>query len=218
MRILFTYYNHCFCIFSCRSVPRSLLDVKMHNFHHVFLSLIWINQFGSNIFADKSIFFAESQRNTYWFEWLPSYRRVEDELSRWTGPVFVKLARLFINLTLSIHLCSCAYWRVKVQQCFSTVSPVIFNHFMWGPCQARGIFCCDANADQMTTVVCSWIGRKMTLWTFLPSLNLRMLILLWDSSIHVLKICIGKGGKRWKFILNLGPFYTTDFLSLAAAT
>ncbi len=41
-------------------------------------------------------------------------RRVEDEMSYWLGPVFVKLMRLFMNLTISIHLFCCAYWRIKV--------------------------------------------------------------------------------------------------------
>ncbi len=41
-------------------------------------------------------------------------RRLEDELSYWVGPVLVKLGRLFLNLTVAIHLCCCAFWRVKV--------------------------------------------------------------------------------------------------------
>jgi hypothetical protein len=40
--------------------------------------------------------------------------RIEDEMSYWLGPVFVKLLRLFINLTVSVHLFCCAYWRIKV--------------------------------------------------------------------------------------------------------
>jgi hypothetical protein len=39
---------------------------------------------------------------------------MEDEMSYWLGPVFVKLLRLFINLTVSVHLFCCAYWRIKV--------------------------------------------------------------------------------------------------------
>ncbi len=36
-------------------------------------------------------------------------------MSYWLGPVFVKLARLFMNLALAIHLFCCAYWRIKVR-------------------------------------------------------------------------------------------------------
>ena len=35
-------------------------------------------------------------------------------MSYWLGPVFSKFLKIFINLMLSIHLFSCAYWRVKV--------------------------------------------------------------------------------------------------------
>ncbi len=41
-------------------------------------------------------------------------RRVEDEMSYWLGPVFVKLVRLLLNLAVSIHLFCCCYWRIKV--------------------------------------------------------------------------------------------------------
>ncbi len=47
----------------------------------------------------------------FWCWWS---RRLEDEMSYWLGPVFVKLMRLFMNLAISIHLFSCAYWRIKV--------------------------------------------------------------------------------------------------------
>jgi hypothetical protein len=42
-------------------------------------------------------------------------RRIEDEMSYWMGPTAYKLLRLFLNLVLSIHLFSCAYWRTKVR-------------------------------------------------------------------------------------------------------
>ena len=41
-------------------------------------------------------------------------RRLEDEMSYWLNPVFIKFMRVFINLAFSIHLSCCAYWRVKV--------------------------------------------------------------------------------------------------------
>jgi hypothetical protein len=41
-------------------------------------------------------------------------RRFEDEMSYWMGPVFTKFLKIFINLILAIHLCCCAFWRVKV--------------------------------------------------------------------------------------------------------
>ncbi len=41
-------------------------------------------------------------------------RRIEDEMSYWLGPVFVKMVRLILNLAVSIHLFSCCYWRIKV--------------------------------------------------------------------------------------------------------
>jgi hypothetical protein len=47
--------------------------------------------------------------------WPGQCSRLEDELSFWVGPVVVKFARLFINLGVSIHLFSCAYWRIKVR-------------------------------------------------------------------------------------------------------
>ena len=42
------------------------------------------------------------------------HRRLEDEMAYWIGPVFVKIARIIINLIFSIHIFCCGYWRVKV--------------------------------------------------------------------------------------------------------
>ncbi len=61
--------------------------------------------------------------------------RLEDEMSFWVGPVIVKFARLFINLGVSIHLFSCAYWRIKVRWArgpgpFDEDERVAKNHFI----------------------------------------------------------------------------------------
>jgi hypothetical protein len=41
-------------------------------------------------------------------------RQLEDELSFWFGPVFVKVLRILVTLGLSIHMSCCGFWRVKV--------------------------------------------------------------------------------------------------------
>ena len=88
-------------------------------------------------------------------------RRIEDEMSYWLGPVFAKFLKIFVNLMMSIHFFSCAYWRVKVREL------------------TRGVACQDALSHFVVIFLSLlwsylWLSLKLCMWSVVTSDNLSL--------------------------------------------